>query len=82
MDLTLNARYFHNVSTTVSSRLFNNYSVGAQLNYKLAKSLSATAQYMYLHQTQSNTILLGPSSYNSNIVGASITYTWDHPLGR
>ena len=82
MDLTLNARYFHDVSTTISSRLFNNYSLGAALNYKLAKSLSASAQYMFLHQTQSNTILLGPNSYNANIVGVTVNYTWNHPLGR
>jgi hypothetical protein len=82
MDLTLGARYFHDVSTTVSSRLFDNSNVSASLNYKLARSLNATAQYMFVHQAQSNTILIGPSTYNTNIVGVTINYTWNHPLGR
>ena len=29
------------------------------LNYKLTKSLNATAQYYFVHQTQSNTFLIG-----------------------
>jgi outer membrane protein assembly factor BamA len=82
MDLTVGARYLHDVSTSVASRSYNNTGLNAGLNYKLAKSLNATAQYSYLHQTQSNTILLGSGNYNSNIVGVTINYTWDHPLGR
>jgi hypothetical protein len=82
MDLTLSARYFHDVSTTVSSRSFNNFFLNTALTYKFTKSLNTTAQYAYVHQTQSNSILLGPTNYNTNIVGVSVNYTWDHPLGR
>ncbi len=82
MDTTVGVRYFHDVSTTASSRSFDNFTVNAALNYKLTKSLKATAQYAFLHQTISNAILLGPNIYNSNIVGVTVNYTWDHPLGR
>jgi long-subunit fatty acid transport protein len=82
MDLTLGGRYFHDTSTTVSNRTYNNFNVTAGLNYKLMKSLTATALYSYLHQSQSNAILIGSSTYNANIVGVSVNYTWNHPLGR
>ncbi len=82
MDLTLGGTYFHDVSTTVSSRSYNNFNLNAGLNYKLTKSLNATARYGFLHQTQSNTILIGPGTYNTNLVGVTVNYTWNHPLGR
>lgn len=87
MDLSLGAAYFHDVSTTVSSRTYDHSSISAGLSYKLAKSLSATAQYGYLHQSQSNAFLspglLGAgATYSANFVGCSINYTWSHPLGR
>ncbi|MGA9564922.1 MAG: hypothetical protein WBS19_05295 [Candidatus Korobacteraceae bacterium] len=82
MDVLLGARYLHDVSTTVSSRQFNNFYINTGLTYKFAKSLTATGQYTYVHYNQSNTILLGAPNYNSNIVGVSVNYTWNHPLGR
>ncbi len=82
MDGTVGIRYFHDVSTTVSSREYNNFFINAALTYTLTKSLLASATYARVHQTQSNTIVLGSGSYNANIVGVSITYTWNHPLGR
>jgi hypothetical protein len=82
MDLSVGGRYFHDVSTTLSSRSYDNFNINTALSYKLAKSFLGTAQYTFVHQTQSNTILLGASTYNANIVGVSLNYTWDHPLGR
>lgn len=82
LDGTLGVVYYHDVSTTVSSREYNNFYINAALTYTLAKSLLASATYARVHQTQSNTIVLGSGSYNANIVGVSITYTWNHPLGR
>ena len=82
MDVTVGARYFHDVSTMLSSRSYDNLSFNAALSYTLAKSLLASATYAYVHQTQSSTVLLGSSTYNANIVGASISYSWNHPLGR
>ena len=82
MSIVVGARYFHDVSTTVSSRSYSNVYLNASLTYTLAKSLTATGTYGYVHQTQSNTILIGTANYNANIVGASINYTWNHPLGR
>jgi hypothetical protein len=82
MDIILGGQYFHDVSTTVSNRNFDNFYINAALSYKLAKSLLANATYARVHQSQSNTILLGSGSYSANIVGASVTYTWNHPLGR
>lgn len=82
LDLTVGGNYFHDVSTTISSRSFNNLNLSAGLNYKLSKSLSATARYAFFHQTQSNTIVIGPRTYNTNLVGVTVNYTWNHPLGR
>ncbi len=82
MDLLASARYFHDVSTSLSSRQFSNFYIGAGLTYKLAKSLTATAQYSHLLLNQSSTIALGSPNYNSNIVGVTVNYTWNHPLGR
>jgi len=82
MDLLLSARYFHDVSTTQSSRSYDNVFLNTNLTYKFTKSFNASAQYGYLHQTQSTAILLGSSNYSSNIVGVSVNYTWNHPLGR
>jgi len=46
------------------------------------KSLRASATYAHTHQSQSSTIVIGSSSYNANIVGVTVSYSWDHPLGR
>jgi hypothetical protein len=82
MDLTVGAVYFHDVSTTTASRSFDNLNLNASLNYKLTKSLSAVGRYSYLRQNQSNAIILGSRNYNANIVGVTVNYTWNHPLGR
>jgi hypothetical protein len=82
MDVTVGAHFYHDVSTTVSSRSFNNFALNAGLTYKLAKSLDATALYVHLQQTQSSAILIGSSNYDSNLVGVSINYSWNHSLGR
>jgi len=80
--LLANARYYHVVSITTASRTFNNYSFGASVDYTLAKSWLATASYTYLHQNQSSAFLLGPGTYSTNGITASISYSWNHPLGR
>jgi hypothetical protein len=82
LTLLANARYYHVVSITSASRTFNNYSFGAAVDYTLAKSWLATASYTYLHQNQSSAFLLGPGSYSTNGLTASISYSWNHPLGR
>ena len=82
MDVTVAGGYFHNVSTTVSGRSYDNLNLNAGLTYRLTKSLDATAQYAYIRQTQTNAFLIQSGNYNANIVGASINYTWNHPLGR
>jgi hypothetical protein len=80
-DLTIGGRYFHNVSTTVSNRTYNNFYIDTSLIYKVSKALNASVQYAYLHQDQSNAFLIGNSRYNTNLVGVTIAYTWNHPLG-
>ena len=82
MDFTLGGRYFHDVSTTVSSRSFDNFNISGGLTYKVGKSFTTSAHYSFIHQTQSNTILLGSDNYNANLVGVTLNYTWNHPLGR
>ncbi len=59
MDFTLGGRYFHDVSTTISSRSYDNFNISAALTYKVGKSFNTSAHYSFIHQTQSNTILLG-----------------------
>ena len=81
-DATLGATYYHYVSTTVANRTFNNMYTGAGVNYKISKSFNATANYAFAHFTQSNAFLIGTSTYNTNIFAASISYSWNHPLGR
>ncbi len=82
MDATVGVRYFHDVSISTTRRNFDNFTFDAGLTYKLTKSLVASGQYAHLQQTQSNAFLIGNNNYTSNLVGASITYTWNHPLGR
>jgi hypothetical protein len=81
-DGILGGTYYHDVSTTVSTRKFNNFFINASVNYQISKSFYATANYSRVHQTQSNAFIVGTGSYNANIVGASISYSWNHPLGR
>ena len=76
------ATYSHNVSTTTANRNFNNFWVNASVNYKIAKSLNATANYGFANTAQSNVFLGGSTHYQTNIVSASISYSWNHPLGR
>jgi len=82
LDGTAGARYFHDVSTTTADRKFDNFYVSAGVNYKIAKSFSAEANYGYVHSTQSNAFLINRGTYNTNLFAASISYSWNHPLGR
>jgi len=75
-------RYLNSASTTLQNRTFNNYFINVGLNYQIAKSFTATADYARVHQTQSNAFLINSGSYNDNRVGVSISYNWNHPLGR
>jgi len=78
----LGGRYSHNVSTVASGRSFENYSVDVGVGYQISKSFLADANYIRVHQSQSNAFLIGTSTYNDNRVGVSISYSWSHPLGR
>lgn len=82
MDASVGMLYFHDVSTLLSSRTFQTVSFNATLTYRVSKSLTANGNYAYFHQTHSNAFIIGPGNYNTNLVGASINYTWEHPLGR
>jgi hypothetical protein len=81
-DGILGGRYYHDVSTTVNTRSFNNFYISASGNYQISKSFYATVDYTHARVTQSNAFIIGSSSYDANIVGASISYSWNHPLGR
>jgi hypothetical protein len=78
----LGGRYSHNVSTVTAGRSFENYYVDVGVGYQISKSFQANANYIRVHQTQSNGFLIGPNTYNDNRVGVSISYSWSHPLGR
>jgi len=82
LDLLANLGYFHNTSTTLSIRTFNNIYSSVGVTYRLMRSVSANAYYYYVHQAQSTAILIGPNSYNDNRYAVSINYSWNHPLGR
>lgn len=81
-DAGAGATYSHDVSLTTANRNFNNFFVNASVHYKIAKSLNATASYGFANTAQSNLFLVGPGHYQTNIVSASISYSWKHPLGR
>ena len=81
-DATVGATYNHIVSTTTPNRNFNNFFIYATVDYKIAKSLNATGNYGFSHLTQSNLFLVGSRDYQTNVVSASISYSWNHPLGR
>jgi hypothetical protein len=82
LDGTIGGTYYHDVSTTVSTRSFNNFFINAALTYTISKRFSTSANYSHVHQTQSNAFIIGTGSYDANILGASISYSWNHPLGR
>ena len=81
-DATGGVSFFHVVSTTTANRNFNDFFINAVLRYKISKSFNAMANYGFAHLNQSNLFLIGSRNYNTNVVSASITYSWDHPLGR
>ena len=81
-NATVGARYYHDVSTTTPKRSFNNIFTSAGVSYKISKSFNGTANYGFGHLTQSNFFLIGTGTYNTNIFSASISYSWNHPLGR
>ena len=81
-DTTLGATYFHDVSTTTANRNFNNFAIYLGASYKISKSFNASGNYGFVHLAQSNLFLVGSNSYNTNVVSASISYSWNHPLGR
>jgi hypothetical protein len=86
----LGARYLNSTAlklqngapNTQQRRSFNNYYVNVGLNYQVTKSFTATADYIRVHQNQSNAFLINSGSYNDNRVGVTISYHWTHPLGR
>ena len=82
MSSEVGMRYYDVGSITTSKRNFQNIAFNARLTYKLAKSLTADAQYSYIHQIQSSAFLIGSRTFADNIIGVSINYTWTHPLGR
>jgi hypothetical protein len=82
LDASVSAQYFHDVSTTTSSRSFDNYYINAGLNYQVLKSLGANLIFGRVHQTQSNAFIIGTNAYDDNRVSASLSYSWTHPLGR
>ena len=75
-------RYLNSTSTTLQNRTFNNYYINVGVNYQIAKSLQATADYFRVHQNQSNAFVINSGTYNDNRVGFTISYHWSHPLGR
>jgi hypothetical protein len=81
-DGVLGGNYYHDVSTTLTTRSFNNFYISAVLNYQISKSFYAAASYSHAHLSQSNAFIITNGTYDANIVGASITYSWNHPLGR
>jgi hypothetical protein len=82
LNLLLGLNYLHNVSVIANQRSFSNLYGSVGLAYQISKSFSATANYVRIHQSQSSAFVLGSQGYDDNRVGASINYSWNHPLGR
>jgi hypothetical protein len=78
----LGMRYLNSTSTTQQNRTFNNYFINAGVDYQIAKSFTATADYGRVHQSHSNAFVINTGTYNDNRVGVTISYHWSHPLGR
>ncbi len=76
------ARYLKSTSTDVAKRSFDNYFINVSVIYQISKTFSATADYVRIHQVESNAFVINPGIYNDNRVGVSISYRWTHPLGR
>jgi hypothetical protein len=81
-DATAGVAYTHAISTTTARRSYSNIFTNVGVNYKISKSFDATARYGFTHWKQSNAFLIGTGNYNTNIFSASISYSWNHPLGR
>jgi hypothetical protein len=79
---TVGARYLNSTSTTDPNRYFHNFFADVTVDYALNKSFQLNATYLRVHQTQSNSILINPGTYNDNRVGVNVSYHWTHPLGR
>jgi hypothetical protein len=81
-DATVGGTLYHDVSTLTPNRSFNNFYVNAGVSYKISKNFVAVGSYGYTRLTQSNAFLIGSGGYSANILSASISYSWNHPLGR
>jgi hypothetical protein len=80
-NLLTGFQYLNDVSISFSKRTLDNIIGNATLTRQLGRSLSADLRYAYLHQSQQN-ILSARPTYNTNQVGVTIQYNWNHPLGR
>jgi hypothetical protein len=81
-DATAGVTYLHDVSTTTATRKFDSFFINTAVTYRIARSLSAVANYGYAHVTQSGLFFVGAGTYNTNLFAATISYSWNHPLGR
>ena len=80
-SVELGATYWKDTSITLSSRKFAYTVADVRLTHEITRSLNASLQYAYGHETQSD-ISLGAPSYNDNRIQFNIQYDWHHPLGR
>ena len=77
----LGASYWKNTSITDSSRKFSYVAVIVGVTHEIARSLNASLQYAYAHETQTD-ITVGGTGYSDNRIQFNIEYNWHHPLGR
>jgi len=77
----LGPSYWKNTSITDSSRKFSYVAVIVGVTHEIARSLNASLQYAYAHETQTD-ITVGGTGYSDNRIQFNIEYNWHHPLGR
>jgi hypothetical protein len=88
-DGTASMQWGNNISFASSnlSKFFPNRSytllqIYGNLSRTLTRRLTASLQYGYTHQNQTNLYINGTPYYSDNRVSFSLQYIWNHPLGR
>lgn len=92
LDGFVGSAYFHNTgltnipvtntSLTTARRTYGTTNIRAGLEYKLTRSLTALGNYAFVHYNPSNAFLINSRTYNNNLLSVSVSYSWNHPLGR
>ena len=82
LDALAGAGYLHDTSITATNRTYGSTYFRAGLDYKLTRSLTVRGDYAFVHLGESSAFLIHSGTHNDNRLNVSISYSWNHPLGR